>query len=104
MLATGTRIPRLVQLQWNRFYSREDNMIRFVNCSPKFVWYSQHANGSASTSYIALKNALESASVSYYLSSTSSLSWNLRQHRLTTRLALAYCTNESHAFYPTRNP
>ena len=26
---------------------REHNMVRFVNGVPKYVWYSQHANGEA---------------------------------------------------------
>ncbi|KAJ4303350.1 hypothetical protein N0V90_002243 [Kalmusia sp. IMI 367209] len=54
----------------------EHNMIRFVNGSPKAVWYSQHANGSAYTFSTVLKDT-------------------------SGKRPLAYCVNGSHALYPT---
>jgi hypothetical protein len=45
---------------------REHNMIRFVNGVPKYVWFSQHANGEAYT-FEALKKDGSGKRVSFTL-------------------------------------
>ncbi|KAF2791963.1 hypothetical protein K505DRAFT_308528 [Melanomma pulvis-pyrius CBS 109.77] len=54
----------------------EHNMIRFVDGAPKYVWYSQHANGEAYT-FAALKKDAAG------------------------KRPLVYAANGSHALYPT---
>ncbi|KAF2676542.1 hypothetical protein K458DRAFT_447452 [Lentithecium fluviatile CBS 122367] len=57
----------------------EHNMIRFINGVPKYVWFSQHANGEAYT-FEALKKDSSG------------------------KRPLAHCANGSHALYATPGP
>ncbi|KAF2244957.1 hypothetical protein BU26DRAFT_568938 [Trematosphaeria pertusa] len=54
----------------------EHNMIRFINGVPKYVWFSQHANGEAFTFSVLKKDKAG-------------------------KRPLAYCANGSHALFPT---
>ncbi|KAF2195553.1 hypothetical protein K469DRAFT_544849 [Zopfia rhizophila CBS 207.26] len=54
----------------------EHNMIRFVKGAPKYVWYSQHANGEAFKYEVLKKDG-------------------------SGKRPLAYCANGSHALFPT---
>jgi hypothetical protein len=53
--------------------TREHNMIRFINGEPKYVWFSQHANGEAFT-FSALQKDKPGKRVGFSFPSTSMLS------------------------------
>jgi hypothetical protein len=84
---------------------REHNMIRFIGGEPKYVWFSQHANGEA-FAFSALQKDQSGKRVSFHTFPSRSPNHNLHNSAQLSSTnpsfkPVVYAANGSHALYAT---